>query len=574
MEKLAGLLEKAVEELYGVEVVAKVSPNTKGGGDYATNVAMEVASKLRERSKNEGDESTLPLPPLKVAESIVAHLGEKVNSDYAFSVSAPGFINVSLTDGLLRRAVEGLAKGEKPAPYKGQVVVTEFSDPNPFKVLHIGHFYTSVVGDAISNLVEAGGGKVHRVNFGGDVGLHVAKTVWAILEDGGFLAAKDKSLADRTNWIAGCYVAGTAAYEEEGAAKAEIVALNKELYRISAEDDREGEVAEVYWTCRQWSYEYFDDFYARVGVRFEKYYPESVTAGLGLETVKAHPEVYVESDGATVFHGEPWGLHTRVFINAAGLPTYEAKDVGLIFKKWEDYKFDRSVVITGNDITEYMKVVLKSIEQYAPELPERTTHLTHGNVKLAGGVKMSSRKGNFVRAVDVLEMVGEAVKELGDEAPHEEIALGAIKYAFLKNRLGPDLIFDPKESVNLYGNSGPYLQYSLARAKSILRKLTSEGAGTDASSLVAEAALTPSERSLALKLMAYNEVLGEAMVELDPAGLCNYLYELAQAFSRFYEKNRVVGGENAAYRRSLVERYAETLADGFGVLGIPVLEKI
>jgi arginyl-tRNA synthetase len=275
-------------------------------------------------------------------------------------------------------------------------------------------------------------------------------------------------------------------------------------------------------------------------------------------------------------------------------------------------------VITGNDIIEYMKVVLKSVEQFEPKLPERTTHLTHGNVKLMGGVKMSSRKGNFVRAVDVLEMAEGLAREIA-AAPGEQpladaagrrsseaaaisraVALGAVKYAFLKNRLGPDLIFDPKESVNLYGNSGPYLQYSLARAKSILRKVAGESdevserqsprqdfdnkgvaetkslAGRRPSLSLSETSstLTPTERDLALKLMEHEGVLGQAVVELEPAGVCNYLYELAQAFSRFYENNRVVGGENAEFRQGLVKRYTEVLERDFGILGIPVLEKI
>ena len=146
-----------------------------------------------------------------------------------------------------------------------------------------------------------------------------------------------------------------------------------------------------------------------------------------------------------IFDGEKYGLHTRVFVNKEGVPTYETKDVGLIFQKWEDYEFDKSVVITANEQSEYMKVVLKSIEQYAPELVEKASHLTHGIVKLPGSVKMSSRKGNFLRAVDVLDMVAGELKENYDSSD-EKVSLGATKYAFLKYKMGGDIVFDPEES--------------------------------------------------------------------------------------------------------------------------------
>src|SRR6218665_1590156 len=191
----------------------------------------------------------------------------------------------------------------------------------------------------------------------------------------------------------------------------------------------------MWWRCREWSYDYFDAFYDRIGTHFEKYYPESQTAPIGLETVQRELRkgVFNESDGAVVFDGDKFGLHTRVFINSHGLPTYETKDVGLSVLKWQDYHPKLSVIITGNDIVEYMKVVLKAIEQFEPDLAHVTRHMTHGNVKLAGGVKMSSRKGNFLRAVDVLDMVAEASKGVS-EVENQATVLGAIKYAFLKQR--------------------------------------------------------------------------------------------------------------------------------------------
>jgi arginyl-tRNA synthetase len=275
--------------------------------------------------------------------------------------------------------------------------------------------------------------------------------------------------------------------------------------------------------------------------------------------------VYEESDGAIVFNGEKYGLHTRVFINSHGLPTYEAKDVGLIMQKWQDYHFDQSLVITGNDIVEYMKVVLKSIEQFEPELAKRSRHLPHGNVKLAGGVKMSSRKGNVLLALDVLEAARAANRELIGQ-DNEQTVLGAVKYAFLKQRIGGDIVYDPKESVSLEGNSGPYLQYAHARARSILKK-------SDAEHAVPEN-LEPGERSLVRKISEYAEVVDAAVSELMPHHICTYLYELAQVFNRFYEHNRVIGSEREPARLRLVKQYADTLQHGLELLGIQAPERM
>jgi len=440
-------ISQIIKALFDIDVSVKLTRPEPEFGDYATNIALQLAGRL---GKN----------PREIADTIAGRLRE-TGAFSDVTVAGPGFINIRVSDAILNQALAqmaGLDYGKSHA-FDGKVVITEYSDPNPFKVLHAGHFYTSVIGDAISNLIEQAGGDVHRVNFGGDVGLHVAKTLWAIIQnlDSEFPEKlRDIPDGERSEWMAARYVEGTLAYEDDATAKEIITALNKKVYQIHTDNDHESALSQIYWTCREWSYDYFNAFYKRIGTSFEKYYPESETAPTGLATVLKQKEngVYEDSEGAVIFKGEPYGLHTRVFVNKEGLPTYEAKDVGLSIKKWDDYHFDESVIITGNDITEYMKVVLKSIEQFEPELAKRTLHITHGNVKLVGGVKMSSRKGNFLRAVDVLEAAAdENEKTQGnrDDAP----VLGAIKYAFLKNRIGPDVIFDPHESVGLQGNSGP-----------------------------------------------------------------------------------------------------------------------
>lgn len=579
MEKIQEQLEQVVRQLFGTELAVELTVAPEGtGADYASNIAMKLAKVAHQA-------------PMMIAEALKAEL-EKTAKDYTIAVAAPGFLNFNLSEEYFAKQVAKYAETVDISldEYSGKTVVTEFSDPNPFKVLHVGHFYTSVVGDAISRLLGLAGAKVVRANFGGDVGLHVGKTIWALLQ--GNYSAGDITIEK----IGQCYVQGTQAYEEDGAAKDEITRLNKVVYaladlgevrsfeRLELEKIAEDydfstaevmRIAELYWQGRALSYQYFADFYAKIGLKFDKYYPESTVAGRGLAEVKAHiGTTYEESDGAVVYRGEKVGLHTRVFINREGVPTYEAKDVGLIFTKWDDWHFDESVVITGNEQSDYMKVVLASVKEYAPELVERTQHLTHGMVKLPGNVKMSSRKGNFLKAVDVIDMIERELAEASSKnvqtAFSDKITLAAIKYAFLKYRMGGDIVFDPKESVSVSGNSGVYLLYSAVRAQKILQKLD----GRELNKKIVQNEELQCERKLNKKIIQYAEVIRGAVQEKAPYKLCNYLYELAQEFSRFYERVPVAGSVRMNERKVIVQAYLNVMVHGLGLLGIEVPEEM
>lgn len=562
MEKLKSAIEKVINDLFdesGVEVELAKTPENMTG-DVACNVAMRLAKTLRQN-------------PREIAEKITQGLEEEM-PECEFSVAGAGFINITFPNEYYLERLKGLAEnfeGEiKIDDYAGKVVLCEFSDPNPFKVFHVGHLYTSVVGDAISRLFEFAGADVKRLNFGGDVGLHVAKTMYEILRaDNDFLNDDSLSLDEKAEKIGQCYVAGTRAYEDDDEAKAEITKMNKELYEISEKDLHDSKLAELYWQGRELSYDYFKKFYASIGLTFDKYYPESMTARAGLERVKKELKngVYEESDGAVVFKGEKYGLHTRVFINKEGVPTYETKDVGLVLLKWADWHFDKSVIITGSEQLEYMQVVYKSIEQFEPKLAENTVHLTHGMVRLPGDEKMSSRKGNFLKAVDTIETIEENLREISDSTD-KKVVMGATKYAFLKYKMGGNIVFDAKESVSTSGNSGVYLQYSAVRANKILSKIKSDG------EMNKDWVLNEKERSLVRKMSDFKPVLGEAVAEQAPYKVCNYLYDLAQEFSRFYEKIQVVGSDLEAERAKIITAYANILTKGLNLLGIEVPEQM
>lgn len=557
--KISEAISKIVLDEYGMQVDVVVTPTSHEHGDISTNVALQISSQV---SKS----------PIEIANNIAEKL-KNTEGVSRVEVAGPGFINIvfdlSVHAQIVDEIIEQAEKFGHSTIYENKIIVAEYSDPNPFKILHAGHLYTSLVGDSIASLLEAAGATVHRVNFGGDVGLHVAKTMWSIIKkiDGEKPDELNKiSENERLDWISARYVEGNDAYENDLSAKQEIISINKRVYSIHEENDHETAFATIYWTCRDWSYRGFDEMYQKLAMSpFEKYYPESATTPIGIATVREGlaKGVFEKSDGAVVYKGERYGLHTRVFLTSENLPTYEAKDLGLAIAKWQDYSFDKSIMITGNDIVEYMKVVQSALSQFHHEISERTQHLTHGIVKLEGGEKMSSRKGNILRAEDILDSASKAYQE-ATRSENWDAVLAAVKYAFLKQRIGGDIIYSPKDSVSITGNSGPYLQYSHARARSIVNK------STLAPNYVAD----ETELELLKKLGQYKDALSLAINELMPHHLANYLFELSQSFNSFYEKERVIGSSRQEYRVRLVVAYAQVLKNGLRILGIKAPEQM
>jgi arginyl-tRNA synthetase len=549
-EQLRQLIISACTELYSIEVIVEITRPETEFGDFTTNVAMQLAKPLQRSPRDIAQEIATQLQ----LSSLIKQVG----------VAGPGFINMTLQDSTLVNSFH--AKPQKPMA--GMKILVEYSDPNPLKPLHAGHLYTTLVGDAIARIVQNAGAETIRLNYGGDVGLHVGKTMWAVIRYCGgedLTAVKAVDRAEIGRWMGQRYAEGHVAYEDNEASKAEIIAANKKVYALHEQGDRETKFAQIYWYLRDTSYEFFTDLYERLQVaKFDRFIPESEVTPLGIATVEQQLErgVYEKSDGAVIFDGEKHGLFTNVFINSEGLPTYAAKDVGLSLTKWNDYAFDQSIIITENAQKQYMQVVIKSIEQFAPEPALRTKHLTHGTLKMQGGVKMSSRLGNVLMAHDILD-AAEVAGAASGQATNSEIVLGAIKYAFTKTKIGGDVIYDPEESAAMEGNSGPYLQYAHARAKSILDK-----SAHTSSDLVEDTQLDASERLLLLKVTEYPEIIELATRELAPHHICTYLYELAQTFNRFYEKSKVIGGDREEVRINLVAHYSDTLKNGLNLLGI------
>lgn len=513
-------------------------------------------------------------------QEIATQLAEGLQHDaIAKAEAVSGFVNIWLSNGIIAEAMKQVNTtfGQHDT-YAGKHVVIEHTDPNPFKEFHIGHTYTNTIGEAMGRLYKAGGAEVHQVLYSGDVGMHVAKAIWGIID---FMKTGDdqwfdpetnpaeRSMASvlaekRVAFLGAAYVHGARLFEEDETVQEEIKVINKHIY-----DHDDELVDEIRDEGKVWSFDYFEDIFARLQVSFERLYPESEVTDEGIAVVKNNMgKVFEESDGAIVYHGKTPDLHTRVFINNRGLPTYEAKDLGLIYAKQRDYPdMDISHVITGNEQHVYYLVVIAAMNEIDPALAAKMRHTGHGLVKLRGGRKMSSRRGEVLRGVEVLDQLEEMISEGYETEEVKAVALAALKYAYLKPRVGGDVIFDLEESINMEGDSGPYVQYAHARGRSILGKL--EGFKP-----VDLEDLTEDEHKLAVKILGYPAATAKAVAELAPHHTCAYLYELTQQFNRFYEHNRIVGDERQDVRATLVLAYVQVLKNGLELLNIPAPHKL
>lgn len=542
-QEIETAVKTACKNVFDIDVSVELTRPDEQFGDYATNVALQLAKQV---GKN----------PREIADALAETLRAQENLKEV-SVAGPGFLNLRLTD-------EALLQEAAAAPKKipGEVVI-ETNNPNPFKAMHIGHAFNAILADTIANLLETSGSTTHRVSYHGDVGAHVGKSMYSLLR---FVAGDPQKLEtiapeQRNSFMSRMYAEGAKAYKEDPAAKAEIDSLARQSFT------REDPVyASVYEICKAWSFEQIDAIVARMGNKpIEKRYLESEADALGVEIVKKHlGDVFIENDGALVFPGSKYGSFDNAFVSSTGRGLYAARDLGLMQLKHQDYPAaTKSYIVTAEEQRDYFKGVIKAAELSLPELSGVTVNISTGTVKLSTG-KMSSRDGDVLEIGWLFDQIAEAVRQQGEGG--EEVVVGALRYEFLRVRIGNDVIFDVQEAVNIKGNSGPYLQYAHARAQSILRKAAKEHSSPHD--------LEADERSLVRKLAEYSEVVNRASQELLPHHVCTYLYELSQQFNRFYEKNRVIDDPREAVRLTLVAKYADTLKAGLEILGIPAPEKM
>ncbi len=454
-------------------------------------------------------------------------------------------------------------------------VMIEFTDPNPFKEFHIGHLRNISLGESYCRLVESTGDEVRRANYQGDIGMHVAKALWGLMRNSKLKAQipNIQTPKEKAQLLGQAYAAGAKAFEEDEHAKQEIIDVNKKVYV------QDPTVVDLWKQGRQWSLDYFDTIYARLGTKFTRFYFESEVAPIGMQLVMDHVKdgVFEESDGAIIFRGENVGLHTRVFVSKEKYATYEAKDLALAPLKYSEYPYDLSIIMTGNEQYPYFSVMLAALQKINPDLAAKTRHMPFGMVNLKTG-KMSSRTGNVITANQLIDLAKEKIYAILDkntvsytQEQRDQIAeiaaIGAVKYSMLKVGATSDIAFDLDASVAFDGDSGPYLQYTYARCKSVLRK-----AGGFASPFILHPSpLNPEERLVMRLIMQFPFVVSDAAANFTPNTVCTYLFHLAQQFNVFYTKHTIMGND---FRLALTAATAQVLKNGLYLLGIDVLEQM
>jgi arginyl-tRNA synthetase len=551
------LIKKALSNLDLPEVPFVVEHTEDlSHGDYAANVAMVLA---KEVGKN----------PKELAGTIASAIESiKDETFLSISVAGPGFINFTVGEKTLAEVInraleEGIAFGTNDS-LKGKKVIVEHTDPNPFKQFHIGHLMPNVIGSTIARLFIAQGAEVKQACYQGDVGMHVAMAVaYKIRNNISWETAEDVALS---------YAPGVALSKEDPEFHAYVVEVNKHIYLKDSQS-----INEIYTLGRKLTLDQFEVWYKKLGTSFDFYFFESTTAEFGKALVHRHPEIFSESEGAIVFEGERRDpkLHTRVFINREGLPTYEAKELGLAKLKYDTYEYDTSVVVTGNEINDYFKVLLAAMAEVFPDLARKTQHISHGMLRLPTG-KMSSRTGDVILAKDLFETAEAKAREVAKEKRSddeallaEQVALGAIKYSILRQAIGKDVIFNFDTSITFDGDSGPYLQYTRARINSIREK--AKEAGIDPISNAKDAPF-----DIERIVFRYPEVIKRATQELAPHIVVTYLTHLASSFNHFYATEQIVDINDPLSGRKLAVALAvgQVLENGLTLLGIPVPEKM
>ena len=650
-QKIAEELKKALVDLgiEGVEPKLDV-PKGESHGDYSSNIAMIAFAKNQEsripsaRAQGEGKNQEWK-SPLELAQKIVSQFmihNSKFMILEKIEAIKPGFINFWLSrqyllehlreivgkssllasqvfdpevlDSEARTRRAQTRRGEtlqgfplRPAErgFEGQAggqrkIMVEFADPNTHKDFHIGHLRNISIGESIIRLLEAAGGKIIRANYQGDVGMHIAKAIYALLHIVPFKddISKAKGIHERVEFLGKAYAAGSKAFEENEEAKKSIKDINYLVYAsaqrfqvekgvkpnstdymkfVEGRTDEVDKVFELWKETRQWSLDYFETIYKRVYTHYDRYYFESeCLAGVDLAKEAIKKGILEENEGAIIFNGKKYGLDTRVFVNSLGLPTYEGKELALAKVQFIEHgRLDKLIHVLGPEQVSFTKVTFK-VEELLGMQKDQQYHLVYGWVRLKDG-KMSSRTGNVVLGEWLLDEAKTRIKKEFadmDEETAEKIAVGAVKYSMLKFSTASDISFSFDESISLEGNSGPYIQYTFARTQSVLGKLKVKSQNAKLQFKSQNSKLETEELSLLRTIHHFPGVVESAAENFAPNLLCNYLFDLAQKFNLFYQKHPILKGDNKEFRLALTTAVGQVLKNGLHLLGIAAPDRM
>lgn len=594
-EKIIAGVQAAVKSLYGMDATPQQVQLQKTKAEFEGHLTVVVFPFVKAARKS----------PEQVGNEIGQYLSDNVSDVVAKFNVVKGFLNLVISDApwitLLNKINTEEKFGFQPVTENSPLVMIEYSSPNTNKPLHLGHVRNNLLGAALARIVEANGNKVVKTNIVNDRGIHICKSMLA-WQKWGNGETPESSGKKGDHLIGDYYVAFDKHYREEvkqlvaqgmdeEKAKQE-APLIKEAHEMLVKWERNDEEVRSLWKkMNDWVYAGFDETYKMMGVGFDKIYYESETYLEGKEKVMEGLEkgfFYRREDGSVWANLNAEGLDEKLLLRSDGTSVYMTQDIGTAKLRFQDYPIDKMIYVVGNEQNYHFQVLSILLDKLGFSWGKDLVHFSYGMVELPNG-KMKSREGTVVDADDLMDaMIADAyeaskerVKQtsMPDEEAKEvarKVGLGALKYFILKVDARKNMLFNPEESIDFNGNTGPFIQYTYARIASILRKAKDQGIEIPAQ-LPTCISISTKETELIQKLNQFGAAVRQAGTDYSPSGICNYCYELTKEFNQFYHDFTILGESDEdlkLFRLSLAKAVAKVVSLGMGLLGIEMPERM
>ena len=593
---------EAVKQLYGQEVSTDSLQPQKTKSNFQGNLTLVVFPLLKISRKK----------PEDTAEEIGAYLKEHCEAVADYNV-VKGFLNLTISTeawiGLLNDINAQPHFGEKQPTADSPLVMVEYSSPNTNKPLHLGHVRNNLLGWSLAKIMEANGNKVIKTNIVNDRGIHICKSMLAWLKWGNgetpessgkkgdhligdYYVAFDKHYREECAQLKAEYIAqGMDEEKAEEKAKAEAPLIKEAHEMLVKWEQGDPEVRALWQRMNEWVYAGFDETYKALGVSFDKIYYESNTYLEGKKKVEeglAKGLFFRKEDNSVWADLTDEGLDQKLLLRSDGTSVYMTQDIGTADMRFRDFPIDKMIYVVGNEQNYHFQVLSILLDRLGFKWGKDLVHFSYGMVELPNG-KMKSREGTVVDADDLIAaMIAEARQtsdELGkfkdmSEEEKQEIArivgMGALKYFILKVDARKNMLFNPEESIDFNGNTGPFIQYTYARIRSVMRKAEADGLQIPAA-LPANAPLNEKEINLIQKLNDYGAAVAQAGQDYSPSGIANYCYELTKEFNQFYHDYSILNAESQEEkitRLVLADNVGKVIKNGMALLGIEVPERM
>ncbi len=601
-ERITQSVINAIRELYGQDVPEALAQLQKTKSTFEGNLTLVVFPFLKMSRKK----------PEDTAQEIGEYLQQNCDAVSSFNV-VKGFLNLNISENAWAALLEDIDSDEhfgmKTPTDKSPLVMVEYSSPNTNKPLHLGHVRNNLLGWSLAKIMEANGNRVVKTNIVNDRGIHICKSMLA-WQKWGNGETPESSGKKGDHLIGDYYVLFDKHYREEVAAlKAEYIAqgideekaeeqakANAPLIREAHEmlvrwEQGDKDVRSLWETMNSWVYAGFDETYKALGVGFDKIYYESQTYLEGKKKVEEGLEkgiFFRKEDGSVWADLTNDGLDQKLLLRSDGTSVYMTQDIGTAQMRFSDYPIDKMIYVVGNEQNYHFQVLSILLDRLGFKWGKELVHFSYGMVELPNG-KMKSREGTVVDADDLIEtMIADARRtsdELGkfadmSEEEKQEIArivgMGALKYFILKVDARKNMLFNPEESIDFNGNTGPFIQYTYARIRSILRKAAAEG--IEISTLRSQlSTLNDKEIELIQKMSEFSAAVEQAGKDYSPSGIANYCYELTKQFNQFYHDYSILNADTDEQKRQrlvLAKNVAKVIRNAMSLLGIEVPERM